>query len=87
MLPDIHHDFEGFQALAKLCVQTKGCLFDEFQIDMGPASWFDADMCAAFMAILCRKPTSSEITSEVDSTGMEKFQSMFSKSLAAWLSY
>jgi hypothetical protein len=68
VLPDIHHDFEGFQALAELCVQTKGCLFDEIQIDMGPASWFDADMCAAFGAILCGKPTFCEIVAEEDST-------------------
>jgi len=87
VLPDIHHDFEGFQAWVELCVQTKGCLFDEIQIDIVPVSWFDADMCEAFGAILCRKPTSSEITSEVDSTGMEKSQSMFSKLSAAWLSY
>jgi len=43
VLPDIHHDFEGFLALAQLYAQTKDCLFDEIQIDMSQVSWFDAE--------------------------------------------
>lgn len=52
VLPDIHHDFEGFQALAQFYAQTRDCLFDEILIDMSQVSWLDADMCAAFGAIL-----------------------------------
>ncbi len=52
VLPEIRHSLTGFQALAQLYAQTKDCLFDEIQIDMSQVSWFDADMCAAFGAIL-----------------------------------
>lgn len=67
-LPELRHDFEGFLVLTQLYAQTKDCLFDEIQIDMGQVSWFDADICAAFGAILCRNPTSSEIVAEENST-------------------
>ncbi len=68
VLPELRHDFKGFLALSQLYAQTRDCLFDEIQIDMKQTSWFDADMCAAFGAILCRKPTSFEIDAEEDST-------------------
>jgi len=53
-LPDIRHSLTGFQALVALYGQTKDCLFEEIQIDMNRVGWFDADMCAAFGAILYR---------------------------------
>jgi len=53
-LPEIRHSLTGFQALVALYDQTKDCIFDEIQIDMSRVSWFDADMCAAFGAILYR---------------------------------
>jgi len=53
-LPEIHHDQAGFEALIRLHAQTKDCLFDDIDIDMGATTWFDADMCAAFGAILYR---------------------------------
>lgn len=53
-LPDIRHSLTGFQALVALYDQTKDCLFEEIQIDMNRVGWFDADMCAAFGAILYR---------------------------------
>lgn len=52
-LPEIRHDQAGFEALVCLWAKTKGCFFDDIEIDMG-AGWFDADMCAAFGAILYR---------------------------------
>ncbi len=52
VLPEIRHSLTGFQALTQLHAQAKDCLFDEIQIDMSQVSWFDADMCAAFGAIL-----------------------------------
>jgi hypothetical protein len=58
VLPELRHDFSGFLALTKLHAQTRDCLFDEIQIDMGQVGWFDADMCAAFGASPCRKLTS-----------------------------
>ena len=51
-LPEIHHDYESFEALASLHEQTKKHVFDEIEIDMRKTRWFDADMCAAFGAIL-----------------------------------
>ncbi len=53
-LPEIRHDQAGFEALIRLYAQTKDCLFDNIEIDMRATSWFDADMCAAFGAILYR---------------------------------
>lgn len=52
-LPEIRHDQAGFEALVCLWAKTKGCFFDDIEIDMG-AGGFDADMCAAFGAILYR---------------------------------
>lgn len=53
-LPEIHHDQAGFEALVRLRTQTKDCFLDDIEIDMGSTTWFDADMCAAFGAILYR---------------------------------
>lgn len=52
MLPEIRHDQSGFQALVRLEEETKYCFFLDIDIDMGATTWFDADMCAAFGAIL-----------------------------------
>lgn len=51
-LPEIRHTQAGYEALIRLYGQTKDCVFDEIAIDMGATTWFDADMCAAFGAIL-----------------------------------
>lgn len=51
-LPDIRHDQSGFQTMVRLSAETKDCLFEEVEIDMASVAWFDADMCAAFGAIL-----------------------------------
>ena len=51
-LPQIHHDKAGFEAFARLYGQTKNCFLDVIDIDMSSTLWFDADMCAAFGAIL-----------------------------------
>ncbi len=51
-LPAIRHDQTSFEALARLHAQTKKCWFDDVEIDMGATTWFEADMCAAFGAIL-----------------------------------
>ncbi len=53
-LPEIRHDQAGFRALVCLHAQTKDCFFDDIDIDMSTTNWFDADMCAAFGAILYR---------------------------------
>jgi hypothetical protein len=53
-LSDIHHDQVGFATLVRMASETNGCLFDDVEIDMGTTSWFDADMCAAFGAVLYR---------------------------------
>ena len=41
-------------ALAGLHAQTKDCFLDDVEIDMQATDWLDADMCAAFGAILYR---------------------------------
>lgn len=53
-LPEIRHDLPGFQSLVSLAAKTTDCIFDDIDIDMIETSWFDADMCAAFGAILYR---------------------------------
>nr|VFK40325.1 MAG: Histidine kinase-, DNA gyrase B-, and HSP90-like ATPase [Candidatus Kentron sp. SD]VFK45977.1 MAG: Histidine kinase-, DNA gyrase B-, and HSP90-like ATPase [Candidatus Kentron sp. SD] len=53
-LPAIQHGRSGFQALADLWAKTADLFFDDIEIDMGQTTWFDADMCAAFGAILYR---------------------------------
>ena len=53
-LPEIRHDQLGFQALVNLASETNDCIFDDIEIDMSTTTWFDADMCAAFGAILYR---------------------------------
>ena len=52
-LPPIRHDRRGFETLVLLHAQTENCfLNDNIEIDMTETTWFDADMCAAFGAIL-----------------------------------
>ena len=51
-LPPIFHDQASFEALVQLHAQTRECFLDDVEIDMEATSWFDADMCAAFGAIL-----------------------------------
>ncbi len=53
-LPEIRHNRRGFEALVRLHAATCKCFFDDVEIDMKSTSWFDADMCAAFGAILYR---------------------------------
>ena len=54
VLREIRHDGEGFAALARLHAQIENCFFDDVEIDMRSTTWFDADMCAAFGAVLYR---------------------------------
>jgi hypothetical protein len=51
---EIRHDVAGFQVLVKLIADTKDCWFESVQIDMASTTWFDADMSAAFGALLHR---------------------------------
>lgn len=53
-LPEVRHDQAGFNALMRLHGQSSDCFLDNVEIDLGATSWFDADMCAAFGAILYR---------------------------------
>jgi hypothetical protein len=52
VLPPIRHSQDGFQALVRLDAETRACILDSIEIDMAGTTWFDADMCAAFGAIL-----------------------------------
>ena len=51
-LPPIKHNRKGFDALTSFYADTEGCFFEKIRIDMKKTTWFDADMCAAFGAIL-----------------------------------
>ena len=51
-LPIIRHNLQGFEALALLHSQAEQCVLEDVEIDMRATTWFDADMCAAFGAIL-----------------------------------
>ncbi len=51
-LPQIRHDYKSFETLVCLYEQTKEHVLDSVLIDMKATRWFDADMCAAFGAIL-----------------------------------
>jgi len=50
----IEHSQAGFEALVRLYADTKECLLEDIEIDMAGTRWLDADMCAAFGAILYR---------------------------------
>lgn len=52
LLPAIHHNQAGFEALIRLWVQAKEYFFDSINVDMSGTTWLDADMCATFGAIL-----------------------------------
>jgi len=51
-LPEIRHNQVGFESLVRFYSRTEECLFDDVEIDMGGAGWFDADMCAPLGALL-----------------------------------
>jgi hypothetical protein len=51
-LPSINHDKLGFESLIKLHAQAKNNSFEDIEISLLNVNWFDADMCAAFGAIL-----------------------------------
>jgi len=53
-LTDIRSSYEGFSELSQLAHQLESCFLDEADIDMSHVSWFDANMCAPFGAILYR---------------------------------
>lgn len=53
-LTQIRHEQTGFEALVQLHAQTKDCHSTSININMSSTGWFDADMCAAFGAILYR---------------------------------
>jgi len=53
-LLDICHERDGFEALIQLGEATEACFFEDIDIDMGATTWFDADMCATFGALLYR---------------------------------
>jgi hypothetical protein len=53
-LGSVRHDCDGHKAVASLYAAASGSVFEEIEIDMSECRWFDADMCAAFGAVLYR---------------------------------
>ncbi|MGQ3891795.1 hypothetical protein [Legionella sp. CNM-4043-24] len=52
ILKNIEHNKAGYEELAKFNSKVKACLFETIEINFQDVNWFDADMCAAFGAIL-----------------------------------
>ena len=53
-LQEIRHSLSGFEELVRLNAEVDKQRFSRIEIDMMGTSWFDADMCAPFGAILYR---------------------------------
>ncbi len=51
-LTDIRHNPTGFETLIGLYAKYASSKFTKIEVDMGHTTWFDADMCAPFGAIL-----------------------------------
>ncbi|NMC00656.1 MAG: ATP-binding protein [Thermoanaerobaculaceae bacterium] len=51
-LRNINHDEQGFESLCDLYDKTKTFFLETVEFDMSKTTWFDADMCAPFGAIL-----------------------------------
>ncbi len=51
-LGNIQSDLGGFNRLITLLEQTKDCAFEDIEIDLACVTWFEANMCAPFGAIL-----------------------------------
>ena len=51
-LRPIHSDFDGFAQLTELHAKVRDVLFETVEIGMEGATWFDANMCAPFGAVL-----------------------------------
>ncbi len=51
-LGNVRHNCYGHEAVASLHAAASNSAFEEIQIDMSGCRWFDADMCAAFGAVL-----------------------------------
>lgn len=76
-LRPIYSNFDGFAQLAELHAQVRDLAFETLEIDMGGATWFDANMCAPLGAILYK--TSRDLNT-VKLVNLEpKVQSILSK--------
>ncbi|HBT97286.1 MAG TPA: ATP-binding protein [Desulfobulbaceae bacterium] len=75
-LGDVRHVQWGFAALLRLYSQAESCRFEDIAIDLSGTSWFDADMCAAFGALLYRLTENLNTVSLVNiRPGVEKILS------------
>lgn len=69
---NIQSNYEGFSQLVQLADQMKETSFETIDIDMSQVSWFEANMCAPFGAILYKVSRNSNsvsisnISSEVE---------------------
>lgn len=51
-LQPIHSDFNGFAHLIEFHARMAEHVFEQIEVDMTSANWFDANMCAPFGALL-----------------------------------
>jgi hypothetical protein len=77
LLRPIRSNFDGFAHLTELCAQVHDSWFDTIEIDMGGATWLDANMCAPFGAILYKTSRNLNTVKLVNLT--PKVQSILAK--------
>ena len=79
----VRNDLTGFEELLHFHKKTEDCFADDVTVDMSNTSWFDADMCAPFGAILYKM---GESLNSIEFTGLqEKVQEILLKN--GFLSY
>ncbi len=57
ILRNVRTDFAGFQQMIDLYDHLKYCDEDRIEIDMSDVTWFEANMCAPFGAVLSARKT------------------------------
>lgn len=53
-LQQVRSDYAGFSQLSNIAFRVEDCILDDLNFDFTHCSWFDANMCAPFGAILYR---------------------------------
>lgn len=73
---DVRNDYQGFAQLIELAHQLAEVLFEKVNLDMSRVSWFEANMCAPWGAILYKiGRNKNTISLEHLSVGVEKILS------------
>ncbi len=76
-LPKIEHNLAGFKALLAFYAEVRDISFENIEINMQDTQWFDADMCAAFGALLYKITNNINTVKLMNST--EKVKTILTK--------